>query len=164
VSLSARPLLALGAGVRGAGRWIAWRRARAASARATAWHRRTAASAAALPSTGSLRTAPTGASRIASSGPQWRSTGSRTLSTGPGTPARTRLAATLSPRRRATKCPGHSSRTFIKECWVLCGCSTACHNRVVQQGISAPPGGALLLLLHCMLPTHLPSLFPSRAT
>lgn len=40
------------------------------------------------------------------------------------------------PGEGATECPGHSNRTFIKECWVLCGCSTACRNRVVQRGIT----------------------------
>ncbi|GAA0166542.1 histone modifying enzyme [Lithospermum erythrorhizon] len=33
-------------------------------------------------------------------------------------------------------CKGHVSRKFIRECWVKCGCSNKCGNRVVQRGIS----------------------------
>ncbi|CAN0878813.1 Histone-lysine N-methyltransferase SUVR4 [Linum grandiflorum] len=35
-------------------------------------------------------------------------------------------------------CKGHLSRKFIKECWLKCGCSKKCGNRVVQNGIRAP--------------------------
>ncbi|GJP54952.1 hypothetical protein CLOM_g13957 [Closterium sp. NIES-68] len=33
-------------------------------------------------------------------------------------------------------CPGHPVRTFIKECFLKCGCSRHCGNRVVQRGIT----------------------------
>ncbi|KAL8160699.1 hypothetical protein V2J09_002236 [Rumex salicifolius] len=33
-------------------------------------------------------------------------------------------------------CKGHLDRKFIKECWIKCGCSKHCVNRVVQRGIS----------------------------
>ncbi|PKU75873.1 Histone-lysine N-methyltransferase SUVR4 [Dendrobium catenatum] len=33
-------------------------------------------------------------------------------------------------------CKGHLVRKFIKECWIKCGCSKQCGNRVVQRGIS----------------------------
>lgn len=33
-------------------------------------------------------------------------------------------------------CKGHAVRRFIKECWVKCGCSKQCGNRVVQRGIT----------------------------
>ncbi|XP_076903199.1 putative inactive histone-lysine N-methyltransferase SUVR2 [Bidens hawaiensis] len=32
-------------------------------------------------------------------------------------------------------CKGHLDRSFIKECWLKCGCYTKCGNRVVQSGI-----------------------------
>ncbi|KAK9076009.1 hypothetical protein SSX86_004339 [Deinandra increscens subsp. villosa] len=32
-------------------------------------------------------------------------------------------------------CKGHSDRSFIKECWLKCGCNKKCGNRVVQCGI-----------------------------
>ncbi|KAF5801593.1 putative histone-lysine N-methyltransferase chromatin remodeling SET family [Helianthus annuus] len=32
-------------------------------------------------------------------------------------------------------CKGHKERSFIKECWLKCGCSKKCGNRVVQRGI-----------------------------
>ncbi|KAF5763112.1 putative [histone H3]-lysine(4) N-trimethyltransferase chromatin remodeling SET family [Helianthus annuus] len=32
-------------------------------------------------------------------------------------------------------CKGHSVRSFIKECWLKCGCNKQCGNRVVQRGI-----------------------------
>ncbi|XP_076910192.1 putative inactive histone-lysine N-methyltransferase SUVR2 [Bidens hawaiensis] len=32
-------------------------------------------------------------------------------------------------------CKGHSVRSFIKECWLKCGCNKRCGNRVVQRGI-----------------------------
>nr|XP_043620217.1 histone-lysine N-methyltransferase SUVR4-like [Erigeron canadensis] len=32
-------------------------------------------------------------------------------------------------------CKGHLSTGFIKECWLKCGCSQKCGNRVVQRGI-----------------------------
>lgn len=32
-------------------------------------------------------------------------------------------------------CKGHLDRGFIKECWLKCGCSKKCGNRVVQGGI-----------------------------
>ncbi|KAL4558624.1 hypothetical protein LXL04_036825 [Taraxacum kok-saghyz] len=32
-------------------------------------------------------------------------------------------------------CKGHSVRSFIKECWLKCGCAKMCGNRVVQRGI-----------------------------
>ncbi|KAL9995217.1 putative [histone H3]-lysine(4) N-trimethyltransferase chromatin remodeling SET family [Helianthus debilis subsp. tardiflorus] len=32
-------------------------------------------------------------------------------------------------------CKGHKERSFIKECWLKCGCSKKCGNRVVQCGI-----------------------------
>ncbi|XP_071690171.1 probable inactive histone-lysine N-methyltransferase SUVR2 [Rutidosis leptorrhynchoides] len=32
-------------------------------------------------------------------------------------------------------CKGHSARSFIKECWLKCGCNKKCGNRVVQCGI-----------------------------
>lgn len=32
-------------------------------------------------------------------------------------------------------CKGHFDRSFIKECWLKCGCSKSCGNRVVQRGI-----------------------------
>ncbi|KAH9531597.1 hypothetical protein CY35_19G045800 [Sphagnum magellanicum] len=35
-----------------------------------------------------------------------------------------------------SKCKGHPVRDFIKECWIKCGCSKFCGNRVVQRGIS----------------------------
>ncbi|XP_071738146.1 probable inactive histone-lysine N-methyltransferase SUVR2 [Rutidosis leptorrhynchoides] len=44
-------------------------------------------------------------------------------------------------------CKGHSVRSFIKECWLKCGCNKQCGNRVVQRGIKAKlqvfmtPGG-----------------------
>ncbi|KAM7252481.1 hypothetical protein ACFE04_024364 [Oxalis oulophora] len=34
------------------------------------------------------------------------------------------------------RCEGHLIRKFIKECWIKCGCSLECGNRVVQRGIS----------------------------
>ncbi|KAL7105583.1 hypothetical protein ACP275_07G053200 [Erythranthe tilingii] len=34
-------------------------------------------------------------------------------------------------------CNGHITRKFIKECWIKCGCSFKCANRVVQRGITA---------------------------
>ncbi|EPS69629.1 hypothetical protein M569_05137, partial [Genlisea aurea] len=33
-------------------------------------------------------------------------------------------------------CKGHLVRKFIKECWLKCGCSKQCGNRVVQRGIT----------------------------
>ena len=33
-------------------------------------------------------------------------------------------------------CKGHLKRKFIKECWLKCGCSKNCGNRVIQHGIS----------------------------
>ncbi|XP_047955276.1 probable inactive histone-lysine N-methyltransferase SUVR2 [Salvia hispanica] len=33
-------------------------------------------------------------------------------------------------------CKGHLVRSFIKECWIKCGCNIQCGNRVVQRGIS----------------------------
>ncbi|XP_042048473.1 probable inactive histone-lysine N-methyltransferase SUVR2 isoform X1 [Salvia splendens] len=33
-------------------------------------------------------------------------------------------------------CKGHLVRKFIKECWLRCGCSKQCGNRVVQRGIT----------------------------
>ncbi|KAI3678778.1 hypothetical protein L6452_38081 [Arctium lappa] len=33
-------------------------------------------------------------------------------------------------------CKGHSVRSFIKECWLKCGCNKQCGNRVVQRGIN----------------------------
>lgn len=35
------------------------------------------------------------------------------------------------------KCKGHLIRKFIKECWVKCGCSMQCKNRIVQRGITS---------------------------
>ncbi|KAF9609520.1 hypothetical protein IFM89_016881 [Coptis chinensis] len=35
-----------------------------------------------------------------------------------------------------TKCKGHLLRKFIKECWIKCGCSKQCGNRLVQRGIT----------------------------
>ncbi|KAL8262034.1 hypothetical protein R6Q59_026083 [Mikania micrantha] len=32
-------------------------------------------------------------------------------------------------------CKGHSAKSFIKECWLKCGCNKQCGNRVVQRGI-----------------------------
>ncbi|KAI3694356.1 hypothetical protein L1987_77321 [Smallanthus sonchifolius] len=32
-------------------------------------------------------------------------------------------------------CKGHLERSFIKECWLKCGCNRKCGNRVVQCGI-----------------------------
>ncbi|KAL7583425.1 hypothetical protein Lser_V15G41858 [Lactuca serriola] len=32
-------------------------------------------------------------------------------------------------------CKGHSVRSFIRECWLKCGCNKQCGNRVVQRGI-----------------------------
>ncbi|KAJ9547919.1 hypothetical protein OSB04_020462 [Centaurea solstitialis] len=32
-------------------------------------------------------------------------------------------------------CKGHVERSFIKECWLKCGCNKQCGNRVVQRGI-----------------------------
>ncbi|XP_076921015.1 putative inactive histone-lysine N-methyltransferase SUVR2 [Bidens hawaiensis] len=32
-------------------------------------------------------------------------------------------------------CKGHFDRSFIKECWLKCGCYKKCGNRVVQSGI-----------------------------
>ncbi|KAI3772955.1 hypothetical protein L6452_04151 [Arctium lappa] len=32
-------------------------------------------------------------------------------------------------------CKGHLERSFIKECWLKCGCNKQCGNRVVQRGI-----------------------------
>lgn len=32
-------------------------------------------------------------------------------------------------------CKGHTVRSFIKECWLKCGCNKQCGNRVVQRGI-----------------------------
>ncbi|KAJ0742413.1 putative [histone H3]-lysine(4) N-trimethyltransferase chromatin remodeling SET family [Helianthus annuus] len=32
-------------------------------------------------------------------------------------------------------CKGHLDRSFIKECWLKCGCNKQCGNRVVQRGI-----------------------------
>lgn len=33
-------------------------------------------------------------------------------------------------------CKGHLVRKFIKECWLKCGCTKQCGNRVVQRGIT----------------------------
>ncbi|KAI3782940.1 hypothetical protein L2E82_13001 [Cichorium intybus] len=33
------------------------------------------------------------------------------------------------------QCKGHLERSFIKECWLKCGCNKKCGNRVVQCGI-----------------------------
>ncbi|XP_050388284.1 probable inactive histone-lysine N-methyltransferase SUVR2 isoform X2 [Argentina anserina] len=33
-------------------------------------------------------------------------------------------------------CKGHLRRTFIKECWIRCGCHGQCGNRVVQRGLN----------------------------
>ncbi|KAJ4825456.1 hypothetical protein Tsubulata_010618 [Turnera subulata] len=37
--------------------------------------------------------------------------------------------------RRIKPCQGHLTRKFIKECWVKCGCSKKCGNRIVQRGV-----------------------------
>lgn len=37
---------------------------------------------------------------------------------------------------RPEPCKGHFVLKFIKECWVKCGCSKQCGNRVVQRGIT----------------------------
>ncbi|KAJ4821936.1 hypothetical protein Tsubulata_042933 [Turnera subulata] len=34
-------------------------------------------------------------------------------------------------------CKGHLIRKFIKECWIKCGCSMECGNRIVQRGITS---------------------------
>lgn len=33
-------------------------------------------------------------------------------------------------------CKGHLVKKFIRECWIKCGCSKRCGNRVVQRGIT----------------------------
>lgn len=33
-------------------------------------------------------------------------------------------------------CKGHLIKKFIKECWIKCGCTRNCGNRVVQRGIT----------------------------
>lgn len=46
-------------------------------------------------------------------------------------------------------CKGHLVRSFVKECWIKCGCDILCGNRVVQRGISR----RLQVVFHsCYLP------------
>lgn len=34
------------------------------------------------------------------------------------------------------ECRGHIHRTFVRECWVKCGCGPKCTNRLTQRGVT----------------------------